>query len=160
MSNVHEQRSTILLVEDSLDEELLFLRAVQQAALPCGIAVAHSTEEALDYLFTRNAFAGREPGNPDVIFTDLRIGALGGAAFISELRSHESTRLIPIVVLTGSANPVQIEDLYKRGANSFLEKPIDFQEYADAITALARYWALLNKSPTHQKHRGSYPYPL
>lgn len=160
MSNVHEQKSTILLVEDSLDEELLFLRAVRQAALSCEIVVTHSTEEALDYLFMRNAFAGREPGNPDVVFTDLRIGALGGAAFISEVRSRESTRLIPVVVLTGSSNPAQIEDLYRRGANSFLEKPTDFQEYATAITRLARYWGFLNKSPAHQKRHGSFPYPL
>jgi two-component system response regulator len=157
---VTDRRPTILLVEDSPDEEMLVMRSVRRSSIPCQLLVAHTTEEALDFLFCRGAFSGRESKNPDVIVTDLRIGSLGGAELISAVRVHAETRLIPIVVLSGSASDEQIKDAYLRGANSFIEKPMDFDEFATAISNLAGYWGFLNATASHGRIRPSFPYSL
>jgi two-component system response regulator len=155
-----ERRPTILLIEDNQDEEAMTMRAIRRSTVACQVLVAHSTDEALDYLFGRSAFAGRESRNPDVIVTDFKIGPMGGAELISEIRGDPRTRLIPVVVLTGSASSDQIDDLYRRGANSLLEKPVEFDEFTTAVTRLARYWGLLNTSVPANPAVANYPYPL
>ena len=157
---LNDRRPTILLIEDSPDEEMLVMRAVRRSAMPCQMLVAHTTEEALDFLFGQGAFTGRESKNPDVIITDLKVGALGGAELVSAVRANEATRLIPIVVLSGSASASQIEDVYLRGANSFIEKPMDFDEFATTITDLAHYWGVLNSTASQAKSLPSFPYSL
>lgn len=144
------------MVEDSPDEEMLVMRGVRRSGLPCQILVAHSTDEGLDYLLARGAFSGRRSSNPDVIVTDLRIGSIGGAEFVSEVRANEETRLIPIVVLTGSATTSQVDDLYLRGANSFLEKPSDIDGFSETIRKIVCYWGMLN-TVAESDHRA---YPL
>jgi two-component system response regulator len=156
----HDRRPTILLVEDSSDEEMLVMRAIRQSSLPCQILVAHTTEEALAFLCAKDAFQGRESENPDVIVTDLKVSAMGGADLVSAIRTEPTTRLIPIVVFSGSANTVEIDDLYRRGANSFLEKPMDIDEFATTITRIARYWGLLNATASPAKPAAGFPYPL
>jgi two-component system response regulator len=155
-----DRRPTILLVEDSPDEEMLVMRAVRRSSIACQMLVAHTTDEALDFLFGTGPFQGRESRNPDVIVTDLKVGSLGGAGLISAVRENAETRLIPIVVLTGSASEEQIDDAYRRGANSFIEKPMDFDEFATTITNLAGYWGLLNATASHARSLPSFPYSL
>jgi two-component system, response regulator len=160
MTNVpHERKPTILLVEDSPDEEMLVMRSVKQSDTPCQMLVAHTTDEALDYLFRRGSFAGRESTSPDVVITDLKIRSIGGAELTSEIRRHPETHLLPIVVLTSAASEEQVRDLYERGANSFLEKPIDFDEFSAFVMRIARYWGALNTAVSGSRF-ASFPYPL
>jgi two-component system, response regulator len=160
MSLVHERKPTILLVEDSRDEELLVIRAVRQTSLVCQVVVVHTTDEALDFLFRQGVFSGRDLTNPDVVVSDLKVHSIGGEGLVSEIRAHSETRLIPIVVLTSAASEKQIRDLYLRGANSFLEKPTDFEEFSALIRQLASYWGGLNRTATYPDRPTSFPYPL
>ncbi|HVT12002.1 MAG TPA: response regulator [Fimbriimonadaceae bacterium] len=160
MSDAHEPQSTILWVEDNMDEEVLVLRAIRQASLACQVIVAHSVKEALDYLLARNAFHGHYPGIPDVIVTNLRIGAQSGEDLIVEVRSRKELRLIPVVVLTGGASPAKIDELYRRGANSFIEKPTTSAEFSVLVANLARYWTHFNRSVSRPKRTRNFPYAL
>ncbi len=134
------------------------MRALRSSSAGCQVLVAHSTTEALDYLFHRSAFEGSESPLPDVIVTDLKIATCGGAALVSQIRASESTRLIPIVVLSGGASAGEINDLYQRGANSFLEKPTDHSDFSDYVVALAGYWGSLNLLPRSSAKSPSFPY--
>ena len=136
------------------------MRAIRQSSLPCQVLVAHTTEEALAFLCSKGAFHGRESENPDVVVTDLKVSTMGGADLISAIRTEPATRLIPIVVFSGSANTSEIDELYRRGANSFLEKPVDVDEFATTITRLARYWGLLNATASPARPASSFSYPL
>lgn len=142
-----DRRAVILLVEDNLDEEALILRALKRSASNCDIVVTHSTEEALDYLLQRGDYAGKGLKLPSVVLTDYRIPPEGGSALVSEMRANPQTALIPIVVFSGSASASEIHDLYFRGANSFLEKPLDFDDFCQTIDRLATYWGGLNLTP-------------
>jgi CheY-like chemotaxis protein len=155
-----DRRPTILLVEDNTDEELLVMRSLRSAPLQCQALCAHSTDEALAFLRCTGSFEGRDTGNPDVIITDLRVGSIGGAELVSAIRKEPQTQLIPIVVLSGAATPTQVEDLYARGANSFIEKPLDSDEFATSIRRLVRYWGQLNSTPTRASARSGRPYTL
>jgi two-component system, response regulator len=155
----HDRKPTILLVEDNADEEMLVMRAVRKSRTPCHMLVAHTTDEALDYLLRRGNFAGREPTSPDVVITDLKISSIGGAELTSEIRRHPETHLLPIVVLTSAASEEQVSDLYARGANSFLEKPMDFEDFSAFVMRLAQYWCALNTAVSGTR-LGSFPYPL
>ena len=140
---VHDgRRPTILLVEDDPDEEIMMMRSLRHSSIPCETLVAHTTDEALQILF-----GDAEAELPSVIVTDLKVAPDGGAELLKAIRANSRTRLIPVVVLTGSASTGQIEELYRMGANSFLEKPLAPEEFADTVTALVRYWGLLNRAP-------------
>lgn len=155
-----DRKPTVLLVEDSVDEEILVTRALRQSSFLCELLVAHSTDEALDFLLSRGQFEERDPHNPDVIITDLRIGSIGGAALISAIRANPHTRLVPIVVLTGDASDAQVDDVYRRGANSLLIKPMDFNDFTTAVARLVRYWGTLNSVASMRKSPSSFSYPL
>ncbi len=155
MSNRHDSQPTILFVEDSIDEQLLVLRAIKQTSLACQVLAVGSTGEALDYLLARNAFFGRPLGNPDAIFAD---GAYAG--LIGEIRARESLKLIPVVVLAGSSDPSKVDEFYRLGANSFLEKPTDFADFAALIANAVRYWTYYNRSINRRRGARSFPYTL
>ncbi len=155
-----DRRPTILLVEDNPDEESMVMRAIRRSPITCQLLVAHSTDEALGILHGQGEFASLHPVHPDVIVTDLRVAPLGGADLISAVRNDDRTRLIPIVVLSGAATNREIEELYRRGANSFLDKPLDFEDFATTITRTARYWATLNTTAAAARQssaRAFYP---
>src|ERR1044072_3513472 len=139
-----DRRSTVLLVEDNLDEELLIMRSIRRSGVDCQILSAHSTTEALTFLECPSSPKGRDGDLPNVILTDLRVGPLGGAEMVSLIRNDPVTRAIPIVVMSSAASESQIKDLYVRGANSFIEKPLDSDDFAEAIQAIVRYWGHLN----------------
>lgn len=144
-----ERRATILLVEDNLDEEALIMRAVRRSGMPCQILVAHTASEAIDYLHRTGDYEGQSPARPDVVVTDFRVPPEGGASLVTAMRSHPETALIPIVVFSGSASGDEILELYRLGANSFLEKPLEFDDFCSTITRLASYWGGLNLTPRH-----------
>ncbi|MDI6696918.1 MAG: response regulator [Anaerolineales bacterium] len=145
----------ILLVEDNPDDEELTLMALKDSRLLNPIVVAHDGVEALDYLFGQGVYAmqGAAP-LPAVILLDLKLPRLSGLEVLERLRADPRTALIPVVVLTSSSEEEDILNSYRRGANSFVRKPVIFDRFADAVRQLGLYWLLLNELPMEDATRG------
>jgi two-component system, response regulator len=138
----------ILLVEDDPNDEELALIAIKNSNILNQVVVARDGVEALDYLFAKGKYAGRDPSLlPQVILLDLRLPKLGGLEVLKRLRSERLTRLVPVVVLTSSSEEEDVIASYQLGANSYVRKPVEFQLFADAVRQLGLYWLLLNESP-------------
>ncbi len=138
----------ILLVEDSPDDVELTLRAFRRSKILNEIVVAADGVEALDYVFATGAHAGRDPGaTPEVILLDLKLPKIGGLEVLRRLRADERTRRIPVVVLTSSNEERDILSSYDLGANSFVRKPVDFAQFAEAARQLGMYWLVMNEPP-------------
>lgn len=139
---------TILLVEDNPDDELLMMRALAKNDVTAGVVVAHDGVEALDYLFSSGAYAGRgAEGMPRLILLDLQLPRLNGLEVLKRLRSDERTRLLPVVILTSSNERQDMLRGYGLGANSYVRKPVDFKEFIGTVEQLKRYWLNLNEAP-------------
>jgi two-component system response regulator len=139
---------TILLVEDDPNDELLTLRALRRGNIVNEVVVAHDGAEALDYLFGAGAYAGRDTSvMPTVILLDLRLPKIDGLEVLRRLRADERTELLPVVVLTSSDEERDIVESYKLGANSYIRKPVDFDQFTAAIRQLGLYWLVLNEGP-------------
>jgi two-component system response regulator len=138
----------ILLVEDNPDDEALTLRALRRANVGNDIVVARDGVEALDYLFGTGAHAGRDPRNPpQVVLLDLKLPRIDGLEVLRRVRADERTRLQPVVILTSSNEERDRIEGYKLGANSYVRKPVDFGEFAEAVGRLGLYWLLVNQPP-------------
>ena len=136
----------ILLVEDSPDDEELTTRALRQAKIANDIVVARDGAEAVDFLFGEGAHAGRDLARmPAVILLDLKLPKLSGLDVLDRLRHDPRTRLIPTVVLTSSSEEDDMVKSYQLGANSYVRKPVDFGQFATAVSQLGIYWMLLNQ---------------
>ena len=131
---------TILLVEDNADDEQLTLRAMRQSEVPNLIRVARDGAEALEHLFAPGARL------PDLILLDLKLPKVSGLEVLQKLRSEERTRALPVVVLTSSDEEKDIVESYSLGANSFIRKPVDFDEFIDAVRQLGLYWLSMNRT--------------
>jgi two-component system response regulator len=139
---------TILLVEDNPDDERLTLRAFKKSNILNDVVVARDGVEALDYLFATGAHAGRDANSlPQVMLLDLNLPRLGGLDVIKRVRADERTKLLPIVVLTSSKQDEDIVRSYTLGANSFVRKPVEFDEFAQAVKTLGLFWLILNEVP-------------
>jgi CheY-like chemotaxis protein len=137
----------ILLVEDNPDDEALTLRAMHKNRLSNPVVVAHDGVEALDYLFATGEYSSRDASDlPAVILLDLKLPKLDGLEVLRRLRANEKTRLIPVVVLTTSNEERDIVNSYSLGANSYVRKPVDFEQFTDAVGKLGMYWLLINES--------------
>ena len=138
----------ILLVEDNPDDVELTLRAFRKSKILNEIVVVNDGVEALDYLFATGAHAGRNPEtNPAVILLDLKLPKIGGLEVLRRLRADERTRRLPVVVLTSSNEERDILSSYDLGANSFVRKPVDFGQFAEAAQQLGMYWLVMNEPP-------------
>ena len=137
----------VLLVEDNADDELLILRSLKTANLQNEIHVARDGAEALEYLFASGAYADRAPDLPVVVLLDLKLPKIDGLEVLRRLRSNERTKLLPVIVLTSSDEDKDLIDSYRLGANSYVQKPVKFGEFASAVKQLGLYWRLLNKVP-------------
>ncbi|HYR36891.1 MAG TPA: response regulator [Burkholderiales bacterium] len=136
----------ILLVEDSPDDEELTTRALRQAKIANEVVVARDGAEALDFLFGEGAHAGRDVARtPAVILLDLKLPKLSGLDVLNRLRADPRTRLIPTVILTSSSEEEDMLKSYQLGANSYVRKPVDFGQFAQAVSQLGIYWLLLNQ---------------
>lgn len=143
------QKKIILLVEDNPDDVTLTLLAFKEKKLANEIVVAKDGEEALDYLFGTGTYAGRDLSiMPTLILLDLKMPKIGGLEVLKRLRENERTRLLPVVILTSSAEDRDVIESYKLCANSYIQKPVDFHQFIDAIGQLDLYWLVLNKSPS------------
>ncbi len=140
---------TVLLVEDNPDDELLALRALRKNGIEQGISVVRDGAEALDFLFGRGEYKDRTSEElPTVVLLDLNLPKLSGLEVLKQLRSREETRYLPVVLLTTSKEEQDMISGYSFGANSFICKPVDYDQFFEAIEQLGRYWLLLNESPS------------
>lgn len=139
---------SILVAEDNPDDEALTVRALKKVGAADEIHVVRDGSEALDYLFARGKYASRagEP-LPTVMLLDLRMPKIGGLDVLRELRANEATRLLPVVVLTSSDEEQDIVESYELGANSYVQKPVDFTKFAEAVGQLGLYWITHNRQP-------------
>jgi two-component system response regulator len=138
---------TILLVEDNPDDEKLTLRALMKNSMN-HVVVAHDGVEALDYLFGTGAFAGRDAKLlPTVVLLDLKLPKLDGLEVLQRLRADDRTRRLPIVVLTSSKEEQDLMNSYSHGVNSYIRKPVDFNQFMEAVRQLGMYWLVLNEPP-------------
>lgn len=139
---------TILLVEDNADDELLALRALKKTAVPNEVVVARDGEEALEYVFGRGRYAGRDVSKqPKVIFLDLKLPKLNGIEVLRSIRKDTRTSRVPVVLLTSSDEVQDLLDGYDSGANSYINKPVDFNEFVEQVKLLGQYWLGINRVP-------------
>jgi two-component system response regulator len=138
----------ILLVEDNPDDEALTLRALKKNHIGNEVFVVRDGAEALDFLFCTEAYADRDPHDmPQIILLDLKLPKVDGLEVLGRIRADERTRLLPVVILTSSNEEQDLLEGYKKGANSYIRKPVDFNQFADAIRQLGLYWLVLNEPP-------------
>jgi CheY-like chemotaxis protein len=138
----------ILLVEDNPDDEALTLRALQKNNIKNDVVVAHDGVEALDYLFASGTYAGRDANRiPQVVLLDLKLPKVDGLEVLRRLRADERTRLLPVVILTSSNEEQDLINGYGLGANSYVRKPVDFNQFIEAVRQLGLYWLILNERP-------------
>lgn len=143
---------SILLVEDNPHDEELTIRALRKNDVRNPIVVARDGAQALDYLFARGAHEGRDRADlPQVILLDLKLPKLGGLEVLEAIRADESTRLVPVVVLTSSAEAQDVARSYRLGANSYVRKPVDFARFLEAAKHLGVYWLVTNESPPRRR---------
>ncbi len=137
-----------MLVDDNPDDVDLTLRALQKNNILNEVLVARDGAEALDYLFGAGSYSGRDPSiMPQLILLDLKLPKIDGLELLRRLRADERTKLLPVVILTSSKEEKDLINGYKWGANSYIQKPVDFNQFAEAIRNLGLYWLVLNVPP-------------
>jgi two-component system response regulator len=138
----------ILLVEDNPNDVKLTMHAFEKSNISNEIVVVGDGEEAIDYLFATGRHAGRDPlVMPEVILLDMKLPKMDGLGVLKRLRAYERTRRLPVVILTSSKEEKDVVSSYNLGANSFVRKPVDFDQFIDAARHLGQYWLVLNEPP-------------
>ena len=143
----HEEIGILLVEDDPLDLEMT-MRALQSDHVKNSIEVARDGEEALDFLFCRGAYAGRNlVETPRLVLLDLSLPKIGGLEVLQQLKADPRTRKIPVVVLSSSTQDKDILRTYDLGVNSYVSKPVHFEDFAHVVTQMGLYWMLINKPP-------------
>ena len=138
----------ILLVEDNANDALLTIRSLKEYKLANNIVHITDGQAALDYLYGEGEYAGRDVLKlPKAILLDLKLPKLNGLEVLKKIRSVEQTKCMPVIILTSSQEERDLIDSYKMGANSYIVKPVEFENFAAAIKQVGFYWLLLNKQP-------------
>lgn len=143
---MNKKKVEIVLIEDNPADVEMTLNALKGRNLANKVKVITDGEEALDYLFNVCATAGQE-GCPLLILLDLKLPKVGGLEILEKIRSDDRTKMIPVVVLTSSAEERDRVESYKLGVNSYIVKPVDFDSFAEVVSEIGFYWVLLNKTP-------------
>ena len=139
------ESKVILLVEDNLKDEALTLRALKKSNIVNDVVVARDGVEALDYLFGTGAHAGRDTSDmPQLVLLDLKLPKVDGLQVLRRMRGDERTRRLPVVVFTSSSEEEDLINSYNLGANSYVRKPVDFEQFLEAARQLGLYWLVLN----------------
>lgn len=137
--------NTILLVEDNADDEVLTLRALKKNNISNDVAVARDGVEALDYLFGRGGYAGRDVSDvPSLVLLDLKLPKLGGLEVLRQLRADDRTTRLTVVALTSSNEEKDLVSSYQSHVNSYVRKPVDFVQFVEAVRQLGTYWLSIN----------------
>jgi len=148
-------KKMILLVEDNPDDEALTIRALKMNRLLNDVVVARDGVEALDFLFARGTWAGRDVTRmPELILLDLNLPKLSGLEVLRRIRNDELTSMLPVVVLTTSDEDRDRVESYQLGANSYIQKPVNFEQFSKAVQQLGVYWLVLNLGPPAPRGAG------
>ncbi len=131
----------IMLIEDNPDDEALALRALKTNKIANNVQIARDGSEALEKLLDPNTEL------PEIILLDLKLPKIDGLEVLKQIRGNERTRLMPVVVLTSSKEERDIVESYSLGANSYIRKPVDFEQFVEAVRQLGLYWLVLNENP-------------
>jgi CheY-like chemotaxis protein len=146
------ENKIILLVEDNLDDVELTIHAFKKNNIKNEVIVMGDGAEALDYLFGQGKYSNRDLSiMPTVILLDIKLPKIDGLEVLRRLRSNDLTKYIPVVILTSSKEEQDIINGYKYGVNSYVRKPVNFNQFAEAVNNLGLYWLLLNETPPSQK---------
>jgi two-component system response regulator len=137
----------IFLVEDNLSDEKLTLIAFRRSGIANEIVVARDGLEALDYLFAEGTHSDRVPELPAVVLLDLNLPKLDGLDVLRRIRADPRTALLPVVILTSSKEDEDVLQGYSLGANAYVRKPVDFEQFTKAVTTLGLFWLLINERP-------------
>ena len=138
----------ILLAEDNPDDVKLTLRALKKSNILNDVVVAQDGVEALDYLFGTGKFEGRDTRiMPQMILLDLKMPRVDGLEVLHRMREDERTKVLPVVILTTSSEDKDRIESYRLGANSYIRKPVDFNQFVEAVQQLGLYWLVLNEAP-------------
>jgi len=141
----------ILLVEDNADDETLTIRALKKNNIRNEVVVARDGAEAIDYLFGQGAHEGRDTSAlPQIVLLDLKLPKVSGLDVLRRIRADTRTKRLPVVILTSSKQDSDVLDGYDLGANSYIQKPVDFTAFAEAVRQLGLYWLVLNEAPPQQ----------
>jgi len=141
------EEKLILLVEDNADDETLMLRALKKNSIENRVIIARDGVEALDYLFSTGEYEGSNAQSlPHLILLDLKLPKLNGHEVLKRLRADKRTRYIPVVVLTSSTEENDVINSYDLGANGFVQKPVDFNEFVQVAKQLGVYWLAVNRT--------------
>lgn len=150
------ERRKILLVEDNEDDVLLTQRAFAKNNIVNAMTVVRDGAEALDYLLARGKHAGRDPADaPTVVLLDLKLPKVDGLEVLRQLRADPRTRILPVVILTSSKEEQDRLKGYSLGANSYIRKPVDFDQFTEAVRQLGLYWLVLNEPPPDLPRAGA-----
>ena len=146
---------SILLVEDNRDDVELTVMALTEAKITNPVVVARNGVEALDYLLGAGAYVGRDAREqPVVVLLDIKLPLLNGIDVLKAMRADERTRRTPVVMLTSSTEQADIAQTYDLGANSYVQKPVEFEGFVSAARQLGLYWTVLNEPPEAPSKRG------
>ena len=137
----------ILLVEDSVKDSELTLAALAESHVANDIITVRDGVEALDYLYARNRFASREPGLPAVMLLDIKMPRMDGLEVLRHMKQDPVLRNIPVVMLTSSREEPDLAQSYALGVNAYVVKPVDFQQFFDAVKQVGAFWGVLNQPP-------------
>ncbi len=138
----------ILLIEDNPDDELLTIQALKDSNISNDVIVARDGEEALDFLFGTGKYLGRDLTLlPQVTLLNIKLPKLDGLEVLQQIRANKNTKLLPVVMLTSSKEEQDLIHSYELGANSYIRKPVDFDQFTKAIQNLGLYWLVLNELP-------------
>lgn len=138
----------ILLVEDNKSDEMLSLRALKKRNLSNPIEIVRDGAEALDYMFCRGVYANRDIKDiPAVVLLDVKLPKVDGLEVLRQIREDERTRITPVVILTSSSEQKDIMEGYNLQVNSYICKPVNFEEFSEAVSNIGLYWALINQPP-------------
>jgi two-component system response regulator len=147
-----DRDETILLVEDNPDDVELTMRAFRKNNIANDLIVAHDGIEALDYLFCRGTYNSRNiKDTPRLILLDLKLPKMDGLQVLEHLRAKEATKLVPVVILTSSKEEQDLISGYESGANSYVRKPVDFNQFVEAVRHIGLYWLLINEPPPERQ---------
>lgn len=142
------EEKVIMLVEDNPNDVALSLRALKKHNIRNEVVVVHDGADALDYLFARGIHARRDPAAlPAVVLLDLKLPKVDGIEVLQQIRANEGTKFLPVVILTSSSEERDRLEGYSSGCNSYVRKPVDFNNFAEAVRQLGLYWLVLNEPP-------------